>query len=278
MKQIKDYSRLLNFLYNDEKIFVEEIAVIENMYRYPDIKAYVDRYETIGSFMISQYNEDLTWSVFLHSPSNAVFVNSACKILPRIHKLHIQTGAKEKSVITSRIFCRHKYDYSMMSMEKCSFKAFLHPESTSGAFELVRLMPDSDIQGIDEWFGYGTPRLREEIRNGVYYGVKDGGQWAAIAGTQLKSFNCSYIFVSTEPPYRGKGYAKAALSAVCNKILEMGKTPVYALDASNIPSVRLAKSIGFSEYAHRECVFAGPWELMRPVDDNPGLPDSNYFE
>lgn len=278
MKQLREYTKLLNFLYGNEMLFVEEIAVIENMCRYPDIKVYVDRTDNIGAFMLTQYNEDMTWSVFLHSPSDESFLNNAVKILPKVNKLHIQTGVKEKSIISGRLFFKHTYDYSMMSLLMEDFNDNFTDKYENADAQIVRLTPDSGFEEMEEWFGYGVYRLREEIRNGVYFAIKEGGQWAAIAGTQIKSCNCSYIFVSTEAPYRGRGYAKALVSAVCNELFIQGRTPVYALDSSNIPSVRLAKSLGFKEYARRECLFAGPWELFRPFDDNPGLPDSNYFE
>jgi RimJ/RimL family protein N-acetyltransferase len=275
MKQIKDYSRLLNFLYLNEPLFVEEIAVIENMCRYPDIKAYIDKPDHIASFLLSQYNEDMTWSIFLHSQGNISFLSSALKLFSPIHKLHIQTGSKEKSFILPKLICRHSYKYLMLSLNRADFHETIISSDNSS---VIRLHPDMDLHGIEEWFGYGTARLKEEIRHGVYYAIKEGEEWASIAGTQLKSADCYYIFISTEPPFRRKGYAKKVLSAVCGEILRIGKTPVYALDASNLPSVKLAKSLGFKEFAQRECLFAGPWELARPDNDNPDLPDSNYFE
>lgn len=52
--------------------------------------------------------------------------------------------------------------------------------------------------------------------------------------------------VTTEEKYRGQGYGLAVVSAATQWILEQGAVPSYGAFASNIPSLRLARRLGFT--------------------------------
>ena len=50
----------------------------------------------------------------------------------------------------------------------------------------------------------------------------------------------------TDCRWRGKGYGSAVVSAATAWTLAQGEAPVYAAYANNIPSLRIARRLGFS--------------------------------
>lgn len=81
--------------------------------------------------------------------------------------------------------------------------------------------------------------------------VKDG-KTVAIAGVNDFSDDSSTeVYVECAKAYRRRGYARCALSALCEFLISEGKTVSYKTYADNIPSCRLAESAGFSEIGRR---------------------------
>ncbi len=60
------------------------------------------------------------------------------------------------------------------------------------------------------------------------------------AGPDIASYG-----VGTEEAYRGQGYGLAAVSAATKWMLEQGAVAWYGAYASNVPSLRLARKLGF---------------------------------
>ncbi len=54
------------------------------------------------------------------------------------------------------------------------------------------------------------------------------------------------VSVSVLPEYRGQGIAKRLVAALCKKVQEKGIVPVYRVEESNAPSVRVAQSLGLT--------------------------------
>lgn len=73
----------------------------------------------------------------------------------------------------------------------------------------------------------------------------DVAAWSAI---KLKSDDVWEIAVTTEERYRGRGLAKVVVSAATQHIIECGRVPLYVHDESNIPSGRVARSLGYLEF------------------------------
>lgn len=81
--------------------------------------------------------------------------------------------------------------------------------------------------------------------------VKDG-KTVAIAGVNDFSDDSSAeVYVECAKAYRRRGYARCALSALCEFLISEGKTVSYKTYADNIASCRLAESAGFSESGRR---------------------------
>ncbi|MEZ4517749.1 MAG: GNAT family N-acetyltransferase [Chloroflexota bacterium] len=60
------------------------------------------------------------------------------------------------------------------------------------------------------------------------------------------------IAVMTKPEYRRQGWGQSVVSAMVQYLLENGRTPLYAVNENNRPSVQLAGNIGFTDSGARE--------------------------
>jgi predicted GNAT family acetyltransferase len=59
----------------------------------------------------------------------------------------------------------------------------------------------------------------------------------------------AYIGVITHPAHRGKGYAKAVVTASMTHAIEKGLFPMWRTLEANETAVKLAGAIGFQKYA-----------------------------
>jgi GNAT superfamily N-acetyltransferase len=271
MIELYNLSTLLNYLYRDEIRHVEEISMIEQMYLNPDIQVFVDNIRQVSKFLLVRENRLCDHSAFLEAGEDETFLCEAAEILKPYQKLHLQTGQWEKSKMQNELSIIHDYKYVIMEFHSENF----NPVSRTVP---VKLTPDSDISDLRE-ISYGdVDRFREEIRHGTAYGVKINGSWVSTAGSKIRSRNYEYMFVDTDAEYRGKGLAASVLSFAIKDILNRGKKPVYALDAENKPSMKLAKRMGFTPYITLEGIFAGSrWTLCRETEDSANIPDSSFY-
>ncbi len=90
----------------------------------------------------------------------------------------------------------------------------------------------------------------EHLDAGVYRGVVVEGRLVAIAGTHVVSPQERVAVVGnvfTHPAYRGRGYAKAATSAVTEALLAMCDVVVLTVDPRNRPAVAAYRQLGYTE-------------------------------
>ena len=59
------------------------------------------------------------------------------------------------------------------------------------------------------------------------------------------------VGIATEPPFRGRGYAKACVSAATAWALERELVPLYNTQAGNAASIAVARAVGYVEYFRR---------------------------
>jgi RimJ/RimL family protein N-acetyltransferase len=76
--------------------------------------------------------------------------------------------------------------------------------------------------------------------------VPFGPQCASIATVEWETRDVASFGVWTEEGYRGRGYALAAVSAATRFVLEQGAVPIYGAYATNIPSLRIPRRLGYS--------------------------------
>lgn len=69
------------------------------------------------------------------------------------------------------------------------------------------------------------------------------------AGFELMERVVAHIGILTHPAFRGRGYAKQAISAIVDTIFQMKLGPQYWTHEKNLPSIRAASDIGFKKFA-----------------------------
>jgi ribosomal protein S18 acetylase RimI-like enzyme len=82
----------------------------------------------------------------------------------------------------------------------------------------------------------------------LVFGVK-AGRIVALALIQTTTSKINQIGgVYTSEEYRGKGYCKAVVSEICNRIIARGKTPTLMVRKDNTPAVKAYSALGFKYY------------------------------
>jgi RimJ/RimL family protein N-acetyltransferase len=86
--------------------------------------------------------------------------------------------------------------------------------------------------------------------DGAIFGVRGPhGRLISWAALKLKTDHIWEIAVATEADYRGKGYARDAVSAAARFTLDQGRLPIYIHDRDNGTSAFVARAAGFQLYA-----------------------------
>ncbi len=98
-------------------------------------------------------------------------------------------------------------------------------------------LADTDPQG---WRGGGLDGRREAVFGALY-----GGREAALCNYKIDGADGARIGVFTAPEFCGKGIGRAVASACAANAAERGFLALWQTLESNVPSVRLAESIGF---------------------------------
>ena len=129
--------------------------------------------------------------------------------------------------------------------------------------------PVADIVALDEaqrddvlaltalvyphYFRAGTLRL------GRYFGIREGGRLAAMAGERLATAEFQEVSaICTHPDHLGRGYAAALTALLTNDILAQGRTPYLHVSHENPRAMGLYVRLGYR--VRRDIAF---WTLRR---------------
>lgn len=106
--------------------------------------------------------------------------------------------------------------------------------------------PDASPEGwLKDYYASLTDR-------GYTYGVYDGRRLVCATDAPDIPYMSDVIVepgINTLAPYRRRGYAKAAVVAMLEHLLAIGKTPIWSCRATNRASAALAMGVGFVEFA-----------------------------
>ncbi|MBR6918195.1 MAG: GNAT family N-acetyltransferase [Clostridia bacterium] len=121
------------------------------------------------------------------------------------------------------------------------------PQVLPDGFETARI----DEENISEIKGRIIPSFSWEsgerfLTNGYGYVALHRGKVCAVSFSSAVSSDEVDIGVETRDEYRGKGLASALSAKMCEHILNTGKRPVWAHDASNTASMKTALKCGFT--------------------------------
>jgi GNAT superfamily N-acetyltransferase len=95
-----------------------------------------------------------------------------------------------------------------------------------------------------EW-DHGGSELVEQPCSGSF----ERGDLAALAGFEIWDDAIAHICVVANPRFRGRGHARRAVAHVASKAIAEGLLPQYRTLESNLPSMKIAASLGFERYA-----------------------------
>ena len=139
-------------------------------------------------------------------------------------------------------------------MSRMLLRADLPIESTH--MLAVPLGPD-DLGALRSLYEEDPPAffLPEQVKDGVYFGVRQPGDLVAVAGTHVVSDRGSVGAIGnvyTRPDCRGRGLAAEVTGAVARELRRRGiATIVLNVADSNRAARRVYERLGFVEY----CVF-----------------------
>jgi GNAT superfamily N-acetyltransferase len=120
----------------------------------------------------------------------------------------------------------------------------------------IRLGP-ADLDDVRALYANEPPAffLPEQLEHGVYFGIRESGALAAIAGTHVVSTTSGTGAIGnvyTRDDCRRRGLAAEVTGAVARELRRMGiSTVVLNVAATNASARRVYERLGFAEY----CVF-----------------------
>ena len=94
----------------------------------------------------------------------------------------------------------------------------------------------------------------ETVRAGRYFTIFENDEIASSAYISDIDHQGANIVVSTGTKFRNKGYGKAAVKYASEWCFSHGYRPIYLADMKNVPSIKLAESLGFIEMSQEVVV------------------------
>ena len=84
------------------------------------------------------------------------------------------------------------------------------------------------------------------IELGKYIGIRDGGRLVGMAGERMWFDDWREVSaVCTHPDVRGRGYARALIGRVVNRMLRSGQTPFLHVYSTNTSAIEVYLALGF---------------------------------
>ena len=84
------------------------------------------------------------------------------------------------------------------------------------------------------------------IELGTYFGIRENGRLVAMAGERTWVGNCREVSaVCTHPAVEGRGYARALVARVVNRMLRAGETAFLHVRNTNARAMKIYRALGF---------------------------------
>jgi RimJ/RimL family protein N-acetyltransferase len=110
------------------------------------------------------------------------------------------------------------------------------------------------IYTVDEKSFRPDSRHLAEVREGRFlrFEIRDGEDAIAAAGPNWRSPYFAEVGVWTREGYRGRGLARAVVSACTSELLKEGIKPLYIVAEGNTASIRVCEALGYHFTGYRE--------------------------
>jgi ribosomal protein S18 acetylase RimI-like enzyme len=127
-----------------------------------------------------------------------------------------------------------------------------YPAAPSPLLEPLSVEDYDELQELYDQEGAAGAFGPAQLRDGIFYGVREQGKLVATAGTHLVSptYRLGAVGnVYTDPAHRGQGYGSAATSAVTAELFRRGVRLVFLNVAqANVRAIHIYQRQGFSTY------------------------------
>jgi ribosomal protein S18 acetylase RimI-like enzyme len=95
------------------------------------------------------------------------------------------------------------------------------------------------------------------IELGRFLGIRENGKLVAMAGERMWIGDCHEVSgVCTHPGVQGRGYAKALMARVINRMLRSGETPFLHVESPNARAIAVYRALGFVTRAEFPLLYA----------------------
>ncbi|MBR5868840.1 MAG: GNAT family N-acetyltransferase [Clostridia bacterium] len=204
----------------------------------------------------TQYGYSDPMDLWLLQAGDRTFVSYGEKVKPQIAAcraaLHPDMTATEMVPVLADIFGKapyHGVKYVYAGSQKKSTRAVVLPPEAGSLFQSFQdtLYPPETEDG-NSW---ALEYFDEISAKGYCCGVLEDGILASCSdapGMPYMADVIQEIGINTLPAYRKKGYAADACLLAVSQIIRSGKCPIWATGMENIPSQKLAESIGFQVF------------------------------
>jgi GNAT superfamily N-acetyltransferase len=126
-------------------------------------------------------------------------------------------------------------------------KTFADPGETG-----ARLLDDADAAAVAQLRGACDPTQWEHggaSAASTCVGVFAGATLAALASFELWGARIAHISIVTHPAFRSRGLGRAAVAGATRVALERNLVAQYRTLLANVPSMAIARDLGFQRYA-----------------------------
>jgi ribosomal protein S18 acetylase RimI-like enzyme len=101
------------------------------------------------------------------------------------------------------------------------------------------------------------PFRKRTIELGTYAGIREGGRLMAMAGERMWVADFREISaVCTHPDAQRRGYARALMANVINRVLRAGQTPFLHVESTNTRAIDIYLALGFVKRTEYPLLYA----------------------
>jgi hypothetical protein len=118
----------------------------------------------------------------------------------------------------------------------------------------ARLLTAEDrnvIRSSAALLGDGVDRLLDTLAWGTVAGVVKSGLLVSVAYTFAQTDLHADVGVVTRDDWRDQGLATMSAALLCQTVQAGGRTPVWSTGGTNLPSLQVARKLGFQEVSRR---------------------------